>query len=152
MNSAGVMLAQTSPPCCALRHQRASTHSVTPNCPRLPAHHSARAGRLGPNSATATVASSSMEMGSVAMKVWRTGWRRSSAQASAWVQPRHTVAAASSTNTSAARPPTTSATAPAGSPISGTARCQASARPPRPITVAYQPGKKNFSFGAAPLI
>ncbi len=104
---------------------------------------------LGPSSATATVASRISEIGSVATSVWRTGWRRSSAQASGWRRPRSTVASASSTNTAAASTPSTPATASAPLPINGAARCQASDRPVRPITVAYQPGTRCFSGCAA---
>ena len=89
---------------------------------------------------TPTVATSIAPIGSAAMKVWRTGWRRSSAQASAWASPRQAVSTSSNAKTSAAIPPMTTPAPAAASPISGTARCQASDRPARPMTTAYQPG------------
>ena len=136
-NSAGVIDGQAG-----RRHQRPSTQTVTPSWPRLPAHHSRWNAGCGPSSSTATVATRIAAIGSAAMNVWRTGCRRSSAQASGWRQPRSAVSTSSSANTTAARPPVNQATTPAISPISGTARCQASARPLRPITMAYQPGTR----------
>ena len=140
MNNAGVTPCHTSPSGWLPRHQRISTHTVTPSCDRLGSHHSSRAGVDGPSSATPTVTTSSRAIGSVATKVCRTGWRRSSAQASAWFSPRSTVATASTAKASAASPPRAAAAALAACPIKGAARCQASANPARPMTTAYQPG------------
>ena len=159
MNRAGVALAQTRPcgwctpscrpPAALPRHQRDSTHSVTHNCPSAPAPHSSSIGRLGPCWATTAVASRITDTGSVATKVWRTGWRRSSPQASAWRRRRSSVASSSTTNTSSASAPMPRDTPTASSPSRCTAWCQASDRPVRPITSAYQPGCK-YRSGAAP--
>ena len=144
MNSAGVTLAHCKPAGPLPRHQRPSTQAVTHSWLKAPAPHSHSAPWLGPNCATATVASKMVEAGSVATKVCRTGWRRSSAQASGWRTPRSTVATARRPNTNAASAPTSSAISPAASPIKASARCQARARPHKPMVMAYQPGIRNF--------
>ena len=145
MTSAGVTPAHCNPPAVLPRHQRASTHTVTNSCARLPTHHSPAAQALGPNCATATVASSSSAIGSVATKAWRTGWRRSSAQASGCRVARISVATASATNAAAASAPTPIDTLSAIGPMAGTALFQASDNPHRPMTMAYQLGNRNFS-------
>ena len=62
--------------------QRASTHSVTPNCASEPSHHSPTTHHSAPNSEAATVATRISDTGSVAMKPWRTGCFMSPATAS----------------------------------------------------------------------
>jgi hypothetical protein len=49
------------------------------------------------------------------------------------------------TNAAAASAPTSIDTLPAIVPIAGTARCQASDNPHRPMTMAYPLGNRNFS-------
>ena len=82
MNSAGVIPPQfqaAGPAAAVARSQRDSTHSVTANCATEAISHIAPSpGTPGPKCATASVISSSAEIGMAAKKAWRTGCCRSS--------------------------------------------------------------------------
>ena len=142
--SAGVRLAHARPPGWLPRHHFATTHAVTRSCAMLPIHQAAAAAGVAPASATAAVASRMREIGIAATKGWRTGCAKSSRKASGKRRARCSENTASATKTKAAAIATTSATPPAISPMAGAARCQASARPVRPITTANQPGMRNL--------